>query len=66
MKTLGIIIAVTLTITLIGVVYMVVVKRVRHGKTNPRLDQSEWYDADGNHRYYDRKYLRQIGRCEDI
>ena len=23
-----------------------------------RMDQSEWYDEDGNHIYYDRKYIR--------
>lgn len=23
-----------------------------------RKDQSEWYDEDGNHIYYDRKYIR--------
>lgn len=23
-----------------------------------RNDQSEWYDEEGNHIYYDRKYIR--------
>ena len=38
-------------------VHQVGLKNLRQ-KMKERMDQSEWYDEDGNHIYYDRKYIR--------
>ena len=38
-------------------VHRVGLKNLRQ-KMKERMDQSEWYDEDGNHIYYDRKYIR--------
>ena len=34
---------------------------LRHGKNDAdkTSDESEWYDENGNHIYYDRKFIRQ-------
>ena len=38
-------------------VHRVGLKNLRQ-ELNSRANQSEWYDEDGNHIYYDRKYIR--------
>ena len=38
-------------------IHRVGIKNLRQG-LKERMDQSEWYDEDGNHIYYDRKYIR--------
>lgn len=38
-------------------VHRVGLKNLRQ-EMKERMDQSEWYDEDGNHIYYDRKYIR--------
>lgn len=58
MEAMGTVIAVMLIICLAGVVYLAVAKRIKGGKISGRLDQSEWYDSEGNHVYYDRKLIR--------
>ncbi len=52
------IIAMPIILLVIGVfVYRVSPKNLRQ-ELKSRTDQSEWYDEDGNHIYYDRKYIR--------
>ena len=38
-------------------IHRVGIKNLRQ-EMKERMDQSEWYDEDGNHIYYDRKYIR--------
>ena len=38
-------------------VHCVGLKNMRQ-EMKERMDQNEWYDEDGNHIYYDRKYIR--------
>ena len=37
---------------------------IRRGKNNADKtpDENEWYDENGNHIYYDRKFIRYIAR----